>query len=260
MPTGANPFIKAGEIEAMRGDMGERIASQEIDAEFLEVGGRFFDEWDEAEHTELLPYSPGEQPGSWEYFGGLDWGYGSPFAFVLCSIDRAGTTRVIGEVHEERLITTEQAGKVLALLNAWRIDRKRVPTFADPRMFHDAKRANLIGEADIEAFWRAGLNCVKANDNRIQGWNTLREWLHRPSGFKIARGHCPKLISLFPQMVHDEVRMEDMDTSGDDHLHDCLRYALHTRRMAAKAGMEPVPESAPGWYKRACGRRELIRL
>ena len=52
--------------------------------------GAFFAEWNDEEHSIIPPWERGRQPRHWRYFGGLDWGYGSPFAFVLCAVDEAG--------------------------------------------------------------------------------------------------------------------------------------------------------------------------
>jgi hypothetical protein len=124
------------------------------------LDGAFFAEWNEEEHTIIPPYARKQQPRQWRYFGGLDWGYGSPFAFVLCAMDEDGRVHVLDELHERMLTTREQASKVLGVLNDWGVERGQCLIAADPRMFSRAKRADLIGEADIEAFHRAGLQCV----------------------------------------------------------------------------------------------------
>lgn len=210
--------------------------------------GAFFAEWkDEGEdaHSIIAPYEAGKQPRHWRYFGGLDWGYGSPFAFVLCAVDEDGRVHVLGELHERMLTTPQQSGKVLGLLNAWGVDRGQCLIAADPRMFSKAKRADLIGEADIEAFHRAGLQCVEANDNREHGWNRVRDYLQSPDRFKVWRGCCSHLIEQFPLMQYSKVKPNDMDTDGDDHLHDCLRYALMTRpRASDQAPPAASPQSS----------------
>ena len=129
------------------------------------------------------------------------------------------------ELHERMLTTPQQAGKVLGLLNAWGVERGQCLIAADPRMFSKAKRADLIGEADIEAFHRAGLQCVEANDNREHGWNRVRDYLQAEDRFKVWRGYCSHLIEQFPLMQYAAAKPNDMDTDGDDHLHDPLTIA-----------------------------------
>lgn len=205
------------------------------------LDGAFFAEWNESEHTIVPPYAQKQQPRHWRYFGGLDWGYGSPFAFVLCATDEDGRVHVLDELHERMLTTREQASKVLRVLNDWGVERGQCVIAADPRMFARAKRADLIGEADIEAFHRAGLQCVEANDNREHGWSRVRDYLQTRDRFKVWRGYCAHLIEQFPLMQYSSTKPNDMDTDGDDHLHDCLRYALMTRPRPSTA--EPAAAS-----------------
>jgi hypothetical protein len=211
--------------------------------------GAFFAEWSEPDHTCPPPFQKRDgdspfrlPPKHWKYFGGLDWGYGSPYAFVLCATDEEGRVHVLDELWERQLTTREQAGQVVGLLNDWGIDRKAVLIAADPRMFSKAKRADLIGEADIEAFHRAGLQCVEANDNREHGWNRVRDFLQDVDRFKVWSGYCSHLIEQFPLMVYAKLKPNDMETDCDDHLHDCLRYALMTRPRPS--GPQPRPEVA----------------
>lgn len=211
--------------------------------------GAFFAEWSEESHTIIPPYARRQQPRNWRYFGGLDWGYGSPFAFVLCATDEEGRVHVLGELHERMLTTREQAARVLGLLGEWGVERGQCLIAADPRMFSRAKRADLIGEADIEAFHRAGLQCVQANDNREHGWSRVRDYLQAPDRFKVWRGYCEHLIEQFPLMQYSAVKPNDMDTDGDDHLHDCLRYALMTRPRASEVEtVKPEAGSSIGQY------------
>lgn len=195
--------------------------------------GSFFEAWNEATHARTLPFSAGEQPREWNYFGGMDWGYGSPFAFVLCSVDPDNCVRVIAEIHETQKTGPQQASLVLSKLNYWGIKREDCTIYSDPRMFEAVKRGDKVGEADIEDFQRAGLVCVPGNNRRETGWGTIRKRLILPDGFFVAKGHCPKLITLFPEMRTDKDNPNDMDTTGDDHLHDALRYAMHTRVEAS---------------------------
>ncbi|HEX5324380.1 MAG TPA: terminase family protein, partial [Capsulimonadaceae bacterium] len=118
MGTGANPFISPEEIEAMRQEMGAVVASQEIDAQFLEVGGRFFDEWDEARHT-CLPF---DVPRHWHFFGGIDYGTraSSPtFCFLLLAADERGNVYVIDEVYRAGALPMEQADAVAGVIGRY---------------------------------------------------------------------------------------------------------------------------------------------
>jgi hypothetical protein len=49
---------------------------------------------------------------------------------------------------------------------------------------------------------------------------------------------CRDLIRTLPAMQHDAARPEDMDSSGEDHSADALRYACASRPWIAN----PKPE------------------
>lgn len=237
-------------------------AARLLHGDWSMLEGAFWAEWNEPEHTIEPPFQPGEQPKNWHYFAGLDWGYGSPFAFLLCAIDEDGRAHILDELHERQLTTREQSAKVCGMLTKWGLDRKAVTIAADPRMFHPAKRADLIGEADIEAFHRAGLRCVDANNQRQHGWNRVRDFLQTPDRFKVWKGFCKHLIEMFPVMQYAKPtpgssQPNDMATDGDDHLHDCLRYALMTRPKPTKSEIAPAKPLTGEILERA-GREALI--
>jgi hypothetical protein len=79
-----------------------------------------------------------------------------------------------------------------------------------------------------------GLYCQKANNDRISGWNNFRELMswdenRRPKLFVF--GDCAETIRTLPGLIHDVNDVEDVDTKGDDHIADALRYVfMHTTR------------------------------
>ena len=86
--------------------------------------------------------------------------------------------------------------------------------------------------ADIMLF--NGITCVKANNDRISGWNNMREYLHwTAEDQKITKqprlkvfNTCREVIRTIPVQVHDEHRVEDVNTKGEDHIPDAIRYTL----------------------------------
>jgi len=80
-----------------------------------------------------------------------------------------------------------------------------------------------------------GLHLVKGNNDRINGWNVVREYLkpkkdrndHTIAGVQIFTT-CVNLIRTLPALVYDQTAVEDVDTEGEDHGPDALRYGLMT--------------------------------
>jgi hypothetical protein len=107
-------------------------------------------------------------------------------------------------------------------------------TVADPKIFtHD------VGESIAETLARNGVPCLKADNDRINGWARLHEWLTSTTVtggdravpmiqfYELA---CPYTIRTIPSMVVDENRPEDLRTKGtEDHAADETRYAVMSR-------------------------------
>jgi len=226
-PTSDNPYINPAEIEDMRRDMPARAFSQEIEAQFLEVGGRFFDEW--AEDTHVVQDK--DIPAHWFKWGSLDGGTAAPFSFHIHAADEEGNVHTFGEVYQAGLLPLAQSVLVVALLRAKGIPLEGFDIAADSAMFPPRDPAERRGEYQIEAFWQAGLNCVRAVKNRVPGWTRMKEYVHKPGAWQVHRGACPNLIRTLPLMVYDERpgHEEDMDTTLEDHASDDVRYGFMTR-------------------------------
>jgi hypothetical protein len=229
--------------------------------------GSFFPEFEEAKHACMplfLPEEGKQPPKNWRYWGGLDWGFGAPFAFVLCASDDWGRVHVLQSVHQAGLTNDAQADRIRGILAAWGLPMN-TPIAFDPAMQNRPRQVNTIGgvvqgEADIEAFYRAGLvGCVPVDNNRTQGWSRIRKWLSNSvetlsrgsvvrvdslgeetgvqsaPAFVLWRGFNADLIRDFPLFQFDEKKIEDMDKkTGNPHLADALRYALTLHVLPAK--------------------------
>lgn len=81
-----------------------------------------------------------------------------------------------------------------------------------------------------------GLRIIPANNERLPGWQVIRRTLVEleiptPLGARSRLqvfSTCTSLIKTLPALQYDRVRVEDLDTNGDDHDGDALRYGLHS--------------------------------
>ena len=96
-------------------------------------------------------------------------------------------------------------------------NRKVEPGPADNQIFE-----NHGGQSIADAFAVAGIYFARSDKARIPGWNQVRVRL-KESSVLIAR-NCKHLIRTLPMLQHDESKPEDVDTRGDDHASDVLRY------------------------------------
>lgn len=138
MPTAANPYIAASEIEAMRRDMPERTFSQEVLAQFLEDAGGVFRNV-QAAATAQAQAGP---VGGHQYIVGVDWAKSADFT-VFAVIDV--TASALASLERFNQIDYEvQVGRLRAL-----VERFRPQALVVER--------NSIGEPLIERLSRLGM-------------------------------------------------------------------------------------------------------
>lgn len=134
MPTGANPYIDKGEIEAARRELPERTFEQEFLATFTDDGGGVFRRVRESATAERVAPYPGE------FVAGLDWAKDNDFT-VMVIID-AKSRRMVDYDRFNRIDWSVQRSRVVTLANKWRV--KSI-----------LAEGNSIGSPNIEALRKA---------------------------------------------------------------------------------------------------------
>ena len=92
------------------------------------------------------------------------------------------------------------------------------------------RQMTMKSVADI--FGEQGLVCQPANDDRLNGWQNLRDLMYwdaniQPKFFVLES--CTNVLECLPAMIHDEHKVEDMKAHKRDHLPDAIRYVcMHT--------------------------------
>lgn len=153
MPTTENPHLELSEIEAMRASMPERVAKQELDAEFLEDGS-FFQNVDACCVIEQ-PDNPENHKGH-HIVSGLDWGLSDDYSRLLVyCIDCNKAVDWWGANHMDYSMQRGFVG-----------DRMR--TWGNPSLLPER---NSIGVPNIEMLMRDGLNIAHGPDGS-PGFNT----------------------------------------------------------------------------------------
>jgi len=94
-----------------------------------------------------------------------------------------------------------------------------------------------LPETMAEIYNRCGVSgLTPASKQRVVGWNTVHTYLRWDENtdpkIKIF-STCENLIRTLPSLVHDDLHPEDLNTKGDDHAADELRYFLQTLREGA---------------------------
>ena len=85
---------------------------------------------------------------------------------------------------------------------------------------------------------------LQGNNERINGWQIVREYLkpflkeNKVTAKLQVFKNCEKFIATVPSLVYDTIRVEDLDTDGEDHCADECRYALMTKPLPAMTSLQ----------------------
>jgi hypothetical protein len=193
---------------------------------------------------------------------GVDYGLDAPFAALWGAKLSDGLVVIYRELYKAGLTPAQQARRIL---DAEEVGERRpgrpIPVALDPSTWarnphHEPTAgAKIIGAPDdgrpppgsIAAVYReAGLPVHKARNDRLAGVALVADKLRvRDDGLPrlLIYSTCRDLIRTLPELVRDDRRPEDVDTTGEDHAYDALRYLLMELegRPAASAGNRPPP-------------------
>ena len=232
------------------------------------VEGAFFSEWSTADHV----LSPFELPSHWAKFRSFDWGFARPFSCGWWAVATEDLQRPEGVIPRGALIryrewygaasanvglrhtVEEVADEIVAReLKVGERSTKmgdRLMGVADPAMFAQNGGPSMAETMALRgAVWRPADNTRVAKAGAIGGWDQVRARLRGVSGRPLMYvfSTCKDTIRTLPALQHDDLRPEDVDSSGEDHAADEIRYACSSRPVAAKA---PVPDTPRDGYRR----------
>lgn len=197
--------------------------------------GQVFSEWDRKIH--VIPHK--EIPASWPRWRALDWGFAKPYAVLWLTCDYDGQIIVYRELYgwtgkpDEGVRETpkEVAKRILDIEKT--AGEKEIFGLADPAIWGNAGQSDRsIGDQ----FSEAGVYFQRAKNNRIAGkqqiHQRLRGWGYGTDRWKpglVVFEDCRSLIRTLPDLPVDPRNPEDVDTTVEDHLYDCLKYGLMHR-------------------------------
>ena len=106
------------------------------------------------------------------------------------------------------------------------------------------------------------INWRSADNKRLGGWDQVRARLigqdQRPMLYIF--NTCTHLIRTLPALQHDQVRPEDLDTDGEDHAADELRYACMSRPWTTNPTPEHPNQNNPMAFANLVARSRAKRL
>lgn len=214
--------------------------------------GQFFEEFvnnpsEERTGTHVIfPFNP---PRSWKRFRSFDFGYAKPFSCGWWAVDHQGVLYRILELYGCTDTPNEgvkwEPSRIFAEIK--RIEEEHpylrgllVEGVADPSIW-DASRGVSI--ADVAA--KQGVYFEPGDNKRIPGWMQMHYRLQfDDNGFPMIYvfDNCKAFIRTIPLLCYDEHKPEDIDTDGEDHVADEVRYLCMRNPLSPPRKEPPMPK------------------
>jgi hypothetical protein len=182
-------------------------------------------------------------PRHWLRFRAFDWGSAKPFACLWLAVSDGDVPNVPrGALIVYRELYGASAPNVGLRLSAEQVaDRIREHeladepvqySVADPAIFTRDGGPSIMERMSTRGVtFQRGDNARVAREGTVGGWDMLRQRLigedDTPMLYMFST--CANLIRTLPALQHDPRRQDDVDSDGDDHLSDALRYAVMSR-------------------------------
>lgn len=238
--------------------------------------GQVFTEWrnDSAHYADRLRthvIDPFRVPEGWGIWCGLDWGYSKPFSVGWYAVDRDRRLYRIREYYgctgEPNVGVRLEPGAVARQIRAIEAD--------DPNL-----RGRTIRRVGDPAIWgsdgtesigalmeRERVYFEKGDHARMDGKMQVHHRLAFDDGglpMLYVFSTCKHFIRTVPSLVYSQRDVEDVDTDGEDHIYDELRYVCMQNPIAprVRAVKEPKPYDPLeteergydryDWFRRTC--------
>jgi len=216
--------------------------------------GQVFTEWrNDPDHYEdrrgTHVISPFKIPQDWAIWCGLDWGYSRPFSVGWYAVDRERRLYRIREYYG--CTGTPNTGVMLEpseVAQKMREIEAEDPNLKD-RKIHRVGDPAIWGSDGTESigalFERQRVYFEKGDHARINGKMQVHHRLaFDENGVPLLYvfNTCKHFIRTVPNLVYDESNVEDIDTEGEDHIYDELRYVCMKNPIAPRPRVVEKPK------------------
>lgn len=252
-----NPYLAESYIKNLQ-SLPEKMRKAYLEGNWDVFEGQYFSEWDRERHV----CKPFTLPSTWIKYRSIDpSGRKGITSCHWYAVDPDGRVWVYREYYWNARANDkngselggrdyDQHARAIASMSKDEdgIEEKYAYTVMDTAAFAKAG----YSETAAEIFERNGVTgLIPAAKERVIGWNavhTYLRWQDDPYG---STGYtqpmlrvfstCVNMIRTIPILIHDTHHLEDVDSDGEDHAADELRYLLRTlREVKAEKPMSPV--------------------
>lgn len=208
--------------------------------------GQYFGEW----NRDLHVCEPFEIPKHWKRHVAFDYGFAKPSCVLWFATSSDGQVRYVYRELYKTGLTYPALAKLICEMTP--LDEQVRFAVGDPAIWGDRPKNDQEagpsgGEQMLEILAKRNIRLFKANNDRIQGWQKLRQLLlpvmlpdKREAGRFRVFSTCTNFIRTVPTLIHDQLRPEDLDSDGEDHAADAWRYGEtaedEIKRQLSKAG------------------------
>jgi len=235
-----------GYIMRLKQSGSEALVKAWLDGDWDIVDGAFFDNWDEDRHIISWESFKKILTKSMLKFRAFDWGSSKPFSvgwYALLDRDYYIDGRLLpqgalvrykewyGASGPNKGLKMDASAVARGILNRELGEKIRYGV-ADPAIFIRDGGPSIAEIMNVEGCqWRP------ADNKRMPGWEQFRTRLNGDAGIPMfyVTDICIEAIRLIPMAQHDQKNTEDLDTEGEDHLVDEIRYAMMSRPFIPKA-------------------------
>lgn len=229
----------------------EALVRAWLEGDWDVIDGAFFSEWDDNLHVLSTVEWLNRIPANALRFRSFDWGSARPFSVGWWAVSdgewglpRGALVRYrewYGSSGPNKGLKMTADLVASGILERERDDRQLLGVVtrygvADPAIFI-RNGGPSIGESMMAkgCMWKPGDN------KRRPGWEAVRQRLVGRDGLPMlyVLDCCDDTIRTLPTLQHDEIDSEDLDTDGEDHAADEIRYACMSRPWVPKLRVEP---------------------
>lgn len=224
-----------------------------LDGDWDAMGGVFFEEWNHLHHV-VNDFTLDKD--YWKIYRAIDYGSTNPFACLFIAVDPFGYVVVFDEIYERNCVPSRQAYLIRERSEKWGLDENDIfLTVLDPAMRQKNTEYGGTFRSVADIYTENGIRSIYLGDNsRVPGWVMFKDYLHVPDiteerdiPYLRFSSICKNCIRTIPTLVQSRSNPDDVNTDGEDHCADALRYALMYLRAPHKK--EPPPDSKPKWFR-----------
>lgn len=197
--------------------------------------GQYFREF----RRDIHVIDPFKIPSDWRRYIAMDYGL-DMLACYWIAMDRQGMAYVYRELYQSGVIISDAARMIKDMTH-----EEIESTIAPPDLWN---RRQDTGKSAADIFGEQGVYLIKANNDRVQGWYDLHEWLKvvddeqgKPAARLRIFGNCVNLIRTLPLLQYDQRNPNDVAKEPHEltHAPDAIRYFVASRPIEAAQPIGP---------------------